>query len=366
MRKHPWLKDTPRCIRYNALCAVVKADDSNTAKRDHMRARGETKRHKYAIKYRSRKQPSSWTIEVDGRDIKRVETIDRPKTRYKNDTKHAGRRKWAKVSLFEKALGGPLLLTEPVPSDIKYAAVKITRNRLRHFHMHVQWSCTKWEELPRPKPEAEREVVALDPGVRTFQTFYSPNKDFGSYATGEYGYAKVYSEAKRCDKTIAKMVAAKEKGELTYRHKRNMMKSKHRSIERVRNLVSEVHRKVANDLCNNYDTIMLPVFESQKIVRKPRTEGEKRRAIGSKIARALLMWRHYEFRQYLASKVLMRGKELSVVTEEYTTQCCGKCGTRNENLGGARKYKCVDAACGFKCGRDENAARNIFLKYLKE
>ena len=51
-------------------------------------------------------------------------------------------------------------------------------------------------------------------------------------------------------------------------------------------------------------------------------------------------------------------KELAVVTEEYTTQCCGRCGVLNKNLGKAK--------CGLKCGRDENAARNIFLKYLIE
>ena len=86
--------------------------------------------------------------------------------------------------------------------------------------------------------------------------------------------------------------------------------------------------------------------------------------IGSKTARALLGWKHYTFRKYLASKVVMCGKELAVVTDEFTTQCCGQCGNLNKNLVGSKVYTCKE--CGFKCGRDENAARNIFLKYLKE
>ena len=66
----------------------------------------------------------------------------------------------------------------------------------------------------------------------------------------------------------------------------------------------------------------------------------------------------------MASKVIVHSKELVVVTEEYTTQCCGQCGRLNKSLGGAKVFKCAE--CGFEGGRDENAARNIFFKYLKE
>ena len=59
----------------------------------------------------------------------------------------------------------------------------------------------------------------------------------------------------------------------------------------------------------------------------------------------------------------MCGKELAIVTEEFTMQCCGQCGNLNKNQGGSKEYTCKE--CSFKCGRDENAARNIFLKYLK-
>ena len=68
--------------------------------------------------------------------------------------------------------------------------------------------------------------------------------------------------------------------------------------------------------------------------------------------------------EILGFKVVRSGKKLAVVMEEYTTQCCGECGNLNKNMGGSKAYP--REQCGFKRGMDENAARNIFLKYLKE
>ena len=212
--------------------------------------------------------------------------------------------------------------------------------------------------IPPLKPERERQVVALDPGVRSFQTFYSPGNDFGSFASG--GCDHLDKEMKKCDQACS---ALKQEG-ISRRQRKKLEKSKFRAIERVKNLVSEVHKKVANDLCTNYDTIMLPVFASKQMVKKAKDPNDKPRVISAKTARLLLTRRHFQFREYLKSKAIMRGKELVVVTEEYTTQCCGQCGNLKKNLGGSKVYKC--AKCSFVCGRDENAARNIFLKYLKE
>ena len=209
--EHQWLLDTPTCIRDNAVISLVKAHDSNAAKAQAMAERGEKKKHKFELKYRSRKQPSSWTIEIDKANIRSVETVDRPSTRRKNDTKYANRRKWSKVSLFKQLMGGEIFLTEAIPSEEIKSGVKITRNRLGHFHMHVPIS-TSWDDLPKLKPEAERKVVALDPGVRAFQTFYSPENDCGSYATGEHGFANVFKEAEKCDKKVSELTNQ----ELTY------------------------------------------------------------------------------------------------------------------------------------------------------
>ena len=356
VNEHDWLLHTPSAIRQNAVRDLLKAHDSNMAKKKKMEARG--KRFRFKLQYRSRREPSSWTIAVEKRYIKSVETVARPKTRKKDDNRHdPHRRNWTKVILFPAFTKGtpPLLLTEEIPGGVIDGAVKITRNRLGHFHMHVPIS-TPWKNLPKLKDESKR-VVALDPGVRTFQTAYCPDGYVGEYASGERGFARLYGLGLRVDGIDTRL----RENNLNPREKRDLKKQKYGCLERVRNLVSELHKKVANDLCKNFDTILLPEFKSQDMVKKVKKNG-RRRVIRAKTARCLLLLKHYAFRMYLASKVIMCGKELAIVTEEYTTQCCGRCGRLKKNLGGSKVYNCQE--CGFRCGRDENAARNILLKYL--
>jgi hypothetical protein len=54
-------------------------------------------------------------------------------------------------------------------------------------------------------------MSAKNLGVRAFQTFYSPDDDFGSYAIGKRGFAKVYEEAKKCDETVNKKLSYRER-----------------------------------------------------------------------------------------------------------------------------------------------------------
>ena len=80
----------------------------------------------------------------------------------------------------------PLLLTRPIPGNAIGGAAKITRNSRGHFHAIVPIK-TPWESVPTPKPEAERKVVALDPGVRAFQTCYSTTDGCTGRAISDLG-----------------------------------------------------------------------------------------------------------------------------------------------------------------------------------
>jgi putative transposase len=55
----------------------------------------------------------------------------------------------------------------------------------------------------------------------------------------------------------------------------------------IRNLVDEFHKKTTKWTCENYNTIFLPKFETQKMISK------SQRKLNSKTAGNILTWSHY-------------------------------------------------------------------------
>ena len=132
----------------------------------------------------------------------------------------------------------------------------------------------------------------------------------------------------------------------------------------IKNKVSEIQRKLAVFLCKNYRVVLIEKLSVSKCLNKK----DKKRNIGRSTARSLQMWSHYNFRQLLKDKaeLVYSWCQVIEVTEEFTSQTCGRCGNVDSNLGGSKVYECKK--CGFTLvDRDVNGARNILLnKYLSE
>ena len=206
-------------------------------------------------------------------------------------------------------------------------------------------------------------TVSLDPGEKIFQTCYDNLGN--SYMIGE-------NDSKRVDKlsrTAQRMRDGIERinnpdGSKIFRKtqdkkKRKMLRKVAARVERkAKDLISDIHRKTAKFLTDNYNTILIPVFKSQKMAEKTQTNGTRRK-LGRDVTRRLLRWTHYKFRMILQSKSKIAGKKVFVVEEPYTTKTCGKCFYINHNIGGNREFNCPN--CGSRFHRDINAARNILL-----
>ena len=122
------------------------------------------------------------------------------------------------------------------------------------------------------------------------------------------------------------------KDKLKYFDKFKMKMAARRIQRKIRNLIDEVHKKLAKCLCENYRKILLPKLETSSMVRR----GDRK--LHKKTARAMLTWSHYRFRQRLLSKSREYPWCNVIVTEEpYTSKTCGKCGTINTKLE-ATKY----------------------------
>jgi putative transposase len=100
-------------------------------------------------------------------------------------------------------------------------------------------------------------------------------------------------------------------------------------------LVDEFHKKITKWVCENYNTIVLPKFETHKMISKSQMK------INTKTARNMLTCSYYRFRKRLMNKAReYPNNRVIICGEEYTSQTCNECGYLHHEIGGAKKFKC--------------------------
>ena len=234
---------------------------------------------------------------------------------------------------------GPLRMAEAIPAGQKEC--RLVKDRGRY-----------WLVVPHPAqcdietPSGDG-VVALDPGVRTFLTFFSETD------CGKIGHRAFGRIQRMCD-WLDDLISRTETEPNRHRRRR-MRKAQARLRQRIINLVDELHWQTARWLTSTYKVILIPTFETQDMTRRA---GRK---IRSKTARMMLSFRHYEFRQRLLWKAWQRGALVVEVNEAYTSKTRSWDGVVNNNLGG---NTVVRDRHGFGMDRDVNGARGIFLRAL--
>lgn len=193
--------------------------------------------------------------------------------------------------------------------------------------------------------------IAFDPGVRTFLTGFDGQKiiEFGNGDIHRIVRLCQWMDQLRSQRDLSRGFA---KRHLRYR----LTKQIKRVTRRLRNLVDEMHRKVASWLARNYRVIALPTYEASQMVCKAT------RKIRSKTARSMLSWATYRFSQVLANQCAKYGSVLIRHTEEYTSKTCSKCGHVHPTLGGRKMFRCTH--CGNYLPRDFNGALGNFFKAL--
>ena len=126
----------------------------------------------------------------------------------------------------------------------------------------------------------------------------------------------------------------------------------------MQNILKDFHYKVASSLCDQYNNIVIPKFGTTDMISK------KNRRLKTKTVRQMTCLGHAKFRERLLDVAARRGKNVFVVSEEYTSKTCCSCGALNANLGSSKTFTCN--VCDFVAPRDVHAAFNIFLKFMKE
>lgn len=204
-----------------------------------------------------------------------------------------------------------------------------------------RWFLSVPEKATQVDAENQGRVVALDPGIRTFQTFYSADS-CGKVGCGDF--ARIYRLCLHLDSLISKTSSARSK------QKQRLKKAANRMRWKVRDLISELHNKTALFFVRNFDVVLIPTFETSDMARK---NGRKIRA---KSVRSMLSFAHYTFKQKLKFKAWEYGKTVFEVSEAYTSKTCSWNGAMKK-IGGAKFIKDGDV----KLDRDINGARGILL-----
>ena len=187
----------------------------------------------------------------------------------------------------------------------------------------------------------ENGIMSLDPGVRTFQTGYSEKE-----ATKiQHNRELLITYRQQLDKFRSlrdrKLIS---RSSFTRRTKRIYRKARH--------YIDELHYRTIQYL-RSYQYVLLPSFESQEMV-----QGTLRR----KTKRELLGLQHFQFKQRLRNSFqLERYNDVEIVSEEYTSKTCGRCGIIT-SIGSSVQFNCN--RCNLHLHRDVNGARNILLKRL--
>jgi IS605 OrfB family transposase len=218
--------------------------------------------------------------------------------------------------------------------------------RLRHWTFN--WVHGK--DARDGENQAAPVIAAIDPGIVTFATWYSPTLGTGSIGTRDI--ERIIRLCLFLDTLASKTTTAPAR-------KRNSHKRAQARIRnKIRNLVDELHKKTALWAVRTFDVIVLPEFGAARMsLRKPG------RRLNRKTVRKMLTWSHGRFRQRLLSKAEEWGKTIiTSVSEAYTSKTCTDCGHIHSRLGGARVFRCSE--CGTVMDRDANAAKGILLRAL--
>lgn len=318
-----YLLECPKHVRDGALVDLVGAFSTNFKKR------AKNPDHTFDIHFRSKKENQS--IAIPGASLEDRQTVKMFPTFLKNRIRY-------QMRMRDKRLGKSI-------GEIGYDC-RMQLDKLGRFYLCIPMvraleyggacdsqTSTNSYKLP---------WVAMDPGVRTFQTLYSPEKGV-AYKVGDGDMTRIFRLCKHLDKLISKA-----------NRRRRFEKTIYRLRKRIQDLVNDVHWKTIAFLLSNFQKILIPVFEVSRMVKR------SERRIGKESVRKMLTWRHYVFRQRLMEKSMFTDSDVFVIGEEYTTKTCGNCFQLHTQIGGRKVFHCPH--CNVKIERDVNASRNIFLK----
>jgi IS605 OrfB family transposase len=242
--------------------------------------------------------------------------------------------------------------SEPCPDSAIGRTVVVKRE-------NGQWFANVQSIMTTQESKAENlKIVALDPGVRTFQTAFSEvdSVHYGSDFVGD----KLAPLMLELDSLLSQRDRLRNQDQ-SQQWINDRLKENGRKINKIKahqkNLVEDLHRRIAYDLVTHYDLILLPTFETKQMAKK--SNETRKRYLRRKTVRGMLGLAHYKFKLTLKWMAKKYGKTVLDVNESYTSKTLWD-GSMLDNLGG----KASILFQGIRVNRDQHGARNILIRFL--
>lgn len=211
-----------------------------------------------------------------------------------------------------------------------------------HFNGRDYYLLTPYKPERKFSNKNKAWFCALDPGIRKFQVLYNPEKD---------EYVKIGDRASERMLDLLKNLDF-----LLRKPKQNKIKIINLRIK-IQNYQKELHNKVANYLCENYNNIYIPkLTKNNDLVKLKRNK--KHRSLTKSNVRKMNVLGHSKFIEKLKTKVLEYDDvKLNIIGEEYTSQTCINCQMLTKTS--KEIFKCKN--CKLEIDRDVLGSTNILL-----
>ena len=218
----------------------------------------------------------------------------------------------------------------------------------RLINDHGRWYLSVPQKITTMPTENQGGIVALDPGVRNFLTYFSEDGRFGWL--GIHAFDRILNLNLKRDHLLSRLALTKNK-----REKGKLKRTLNRTYHRIQDLVDELHWQCINYLVHNFSVIVFPPFEVKGMTKK----GRKLR---KSVVRSMLSLRFFEFKERLKQKCKECGVVYIEQNESYTSKTNSFTGELMTNLG-SKEWFMYD---GIKVHRDLNGARNILIRAMRD
>jgi len=237
----------------------------------------------------------------------------------------------------------PIVIQTTLPADTKIRQAKLVYEDGKYYlHLGI-------EVKNGAQKRQGKKVMAVDLGI------LRPITCFDGIEVISYHGGILNSLIGYRNKELAKfqqMLSRCKKGSKRYR---KLVKAKKKMLRRIRHQMKDILHKVTSNflkMCLQKGIKTITVGDITNI--RERVQGN------DNANQKLHQWCFRKMIDMLTYKAHLLGIDVKLVPEEYTSQTCPACGSRNHHNN--RNYECQN--CGFKYHRDGVGAINIWRRYL--